>query len=163
MHTKKLTVEACRVLDIHQWTRTKLVQADVRQTGAWAWVDAANVPMAAMAYVVDTRDMAAPTLTLTYTVLPTRTHVHYVIPLAIIPVHRGSIRWGWRCPLIRDGAACHRRCEKLYLPPGGRYFGCRQCYNLSYRSCQESHKYDKLAQMTGLRPRQVRQAMEAQR
>jgi hypothetical protein len=163
MHTKKLTVEACRVLDIYQWTRTRLVQADVRQTGAWAWVDAANGPIAAMAYVVDTRDMAAPTLTLTYTVLPTRAHVHYAIALATISVHRGGIRWAWRCPLIRDGVACHRRCEKLYLPPGERYFGCRQCYNLAYRSSQEGHKYDRLAQLTGLRPRQVRQAVAAQR
>jgi hypothetical protein len=31
---------------------------------------------------------------------------------------------------------------KLYLPPGGRYFGCRHCYNLTYTSCQESRKYD---------------------
>ena len=21
-------------------------------------------------------------------------------------------------------------------------FGCRECYDLTYRSCQESHKYD---------------------
>jgi hypothetical protein len=29
---------------------------------------------------------------------------------------------------------------KLYLPPGGRYFGCRHCYGLTYRSCQEHDK-----------------------
>ena len=27
---------------------------------------------------------------------------------------------------------------KLYLPPGGRYFGCRHCHDLTYRSRQES-------------------------
>jgi hypothetical protein len=94
MHTKKVTVEACRVLDIYQWTRAKLVQANVRQAGAWTWADAANVPIAALAYVVDTTDMAAPAIQLSYTVMPTRTHVHYAIPLAIIPVHRIGIRWG---------------------------------------------------------------------
>ncbi len=26
------------------------------------------------------------------------------------------------------------------MPPGGRYFGCRICYNLTYRSCQEHDK-----------------------
>jgi len=51
MHTKKVTVEACRILDIHQWIRTKLVQPNVRQTGAWTWADAANVPIAALAYM----------------------------------------------------------------------------------------------------------------
>jgi hypothetical protein len=32
---------------------------------------------------------------------------------------------------------------KLYLPPGGKFFGCRQCYDLTYESCQRSHKYDR--------------------
>jgi hypothetical protein len=29
----------------------------------------------------------------------------------------------------------------LYLPPGGRYFGCRVCYRLTYRSAQEHDKW----------------------
>ena len=33
---------------------------------------------------------------------------------------------------------------KLYLPPGGRYYGCRHCHELTYTSCQESRKYDGL-------------------
>jgi hypothetical protein len=53
--------------------------------------------------------------------------------------------------------------QKLYLPPDGRYFGYRQCYNLAYRSSQETHRYDTLLQMTALQPRQVRHALMAQR
>jgi hypothetical protein len=34
------------------------------------------------------------------------------------------------------------RVGKLYLPLGSRYFGCRHCHELTYASCQESHKYD---------------------
>jgi hypothetical protein len=45
--------------------------------------------------------------------------------------------------VLRDVAA-GRRVGKLYLPPGARYFGCRLCYDLTYTSCQESHKYDRL-------------------
>jgi hypothetical protein len=163
MYTKKVTVKACRILDIYQWTRTELVQPNVRQAGSWTWAGAANVPIAALAYVVDTTDMAIPSIQLSYTVLPTQTHVYYAIALATIPVHRGGTRWDWLCPLAREGAPCNRRCEKLYLQPGGRYFGCRQCYNLTYRNSQEGHKYDQLAQMTRLRPRQVRHALAVQR
>ena len=163
IHAKKVTVEACRVLDIHQWTRTRLVQANLRHAGAWTWADASNIPIAALGYVVDTTDMAAPTLTLSYTVLPSRTHVLYAIPLATTSVHRGGTRWWLCCPLVGNGEVCHRRVEKLYLPPNGRYFGCRQCYNLTYRSCQESHKYDTLAKQTGLTPAQVRQALAGTR
>jgi len=32
----------------------------------------------------------------------------------------------------------------LYLPNGALYFGCRQCYNLTYESSNESHRYDHL-------------------
>ena len=44
------------------------------------------------------------------------------------------------CPLIVGGVACNRRAGKLYLPPGSRYFGCRQCHDLSYRSSQTAHQ-----------------------
>jgi hypothetical protein len=39
-----------------------------------------------------------------------------------------------------EGRPCNRRAGKLYLPPGGRYFGCRQCYRLTYISCQTHDK-----------------------
>jgi hypothetical protein len=29
---------------------------------------------------------------------------------------------------------------KLYLPKGGRYYGCRDCCRLTYTSCQEHDK-----------------------
>ena len=44
--------------------------------------------------------------------------------------------------LLRDGVPCRRRCGKLYLPPGARYFGCRICQDLSYESSHEAHPYD---------------------
>jgi hypothetical protein len=159
-HRKKVTVEACRVLEIHQWTRTRLLQANVRHAGAWSWVDGTNVPIATLGYVVDTTDMATPTLTLSYTLLPARAYILYAIPLATTPVHRGGMRWWFCCPLVSAGEVCHRRCEKLYLPPAGqRYFGCRQCYDLAYLSTQESHKYDTLAKHMKLPSVQVRQAL----
>jgi len=52
----------------------------------------------------------------------------------------GGLRWWFLCPLLSDGRPCGRRVGKLYLPPRGRYFGCRQCHNLTYKSCQEHDK-----------------------
>jgi hypothetical protein len=58
---------------------------------------------------------------------------------------------------------CGRRVGKLYLPPAGRYFGCRVCHGLTYQSCQESGKYDSLyreiAADLGWDPAVVRRAM----
>lgn len=56
----------------------------------------------------------------------------------------GGQRWWFVCPLVVTGRPCDRRVGKLYLPPGGRYFGCRHCYRLTYRSCQDSRKPDSL-------------------
>ena len=55
----------------------------------------------------------------------------------------GGVRWWFLCTLTCDGRYCGRRVGKLYLPPGGRYYGCRHCYDLTYKSCQLSHKYER--------------------
>jgi len=53
-------------------------------------------------------------------------------------------RWWFICPLIVRGIACNRRAGKLYCPPGAKYFGCRKCHELTYRSCQEAHQSERL-------------------
>jgi len=55
------------------------------------------------------------------------------------PTNFESERWWLSCPLTVNGAACNRRVGKLYLPPGARYFGCRKCHDLTYRSSQQAH------------------------
>ena len=52
--------------------------------------------------------------------------------------------WWFLCPLARKDGGPPRRVAKLYLSPGGRYFGSREAYGLTYTSCQESGKYDGL-------------------
>jgi hypothetical protein len=47
-----------------------------------------------------------------------------------------GLRFLFQCP------RCFRRVAKLYLPSGGVYFRCRRCYNLTYRSSNESRKFD---------------------
>lgn len=55
---------------------------------------------------------------------------------------------GWRiiCP------CCHRMCMKLYRPSTclGHLFRCRRCWGLSYRSCQEAHRWDRGSMRTTL-------------
>lgn len=63
--------------------------------------------------------------------------ISYDIQLSTTRCHFGGIRWWFRCPALKGDGICNRRSAKLYLPPGGRYFACRLCYNLTYRSCRE--------------------------
>ena len=63
----------------------------------------------------------------------------YKVRLETTTPHYGGFRWWFICPLVRrDGAP--RRVAKLYLPSGGKYFGSREGYGLTYTSCQESGK-----------------------
>jgi hypothetical protein len=57
----------------------------------------------------------------------------YPVRLTSTPCHLGGQRWWFRCPLVIEGVPCKRRCRVLYRPPGERYFGCRECYRLTYR------------------------------
>src|SRR5262249_40379452 len=66
------------------------------------------------------------------------------VRLATTATQCGGRRWWFVCPLTVRGIACNRRAGKLYLPPGAKYFGCRKCHDLTYRSCQEAHQTERL-------------------
>lgn len=68
----------------------------------------------------------------------------YWIDLETTPCNFGGERWWFRCPLVKNGTPCKRRCFKLYEPPGANHFGCRECFDLTYRSAQEAHQFDTL-------------------
>ena len=53
------------------------------------------------------------------------------------PAYFGGVRYWLSCPLHKDG----RKFRVLYLPPGAQRFGCRECHNLTYRSCLVSNRW----------------------
>ena len=55
----------------------------------------------------------------------------------------GGRRWWFTSPMIVGGVTCGRRVGKLYFPHGARYFGCRHCHGLAYRSSQEAHQWER--------------------
>jgi len=67
-----------------------------------------------------------------------KTPYDYKVRLVATPCHYGGVRWWFICPLSKNGTYCGRKVAKLYLAPGGRYFGCRHCHELSYDSRNES-------------------------
>ena len=58
------------------------------------------------------------------------------IPLTYTKPNYGGSRYWFACPL----ESCYKRCAKLYLSRFEIGFGCRDCQNLTYRSCQEAHQ-----------------------
>ncbi len=56
----------------------------------------------------------------------------YKVGITSTNCYFGGKRYWFTCPLIVNGHYCGRRVAVLYL--GGRYFGCRHCYDLTYES-----------------------------
>ena len=141
----KQTVESCRCIDVNRWIREGIIAEGIIRRGGWVWRDAyTEEQTASIGYEVNTIHYSDPWVRLFYTFSESKREVDYRIHLQRMPVHFGGIRWWFTCPLVVGGRSCNRRVGKLYLPPGGIYYGCRHCYNLTYTSCQESRKYDSL-------------------
>jgi len=57
------------------------------------------------------------------------------VDLAVTTLFSGGLRVWWKCP------QCGKRVRNLYSPPGPYPFACRECHDLTYKSCQESHNW----------------------
>ena len=68
------------------------------------------------------------------------------ISLVTTQLWSGGKRYWFSCP------NCRRRVGRLHLPHGKSYFFCRRCYDLTYMSCQESHKFDWFFAQIGVHP-----------
>ncbi len=134
-HSKKGTVEDCCCLDIKRMVETDVIVWDIWHSGTWRWSDSrTGETVSTVGFEVDTlRNSSFSWLRLHYKINRTEEVVDYRIRLQTTPPHYGGLRWWFTCPIL----GCGRRIAKLYLPPGGRYFGCRHCYQLTYKSAQE--------------------------
>lgn len=140
-HSKKYTVEDCYSLDTNLLAHEGKLRAGIHYFGGWQWQDTITGDRASsLGYEVDTTNSANSWVRLFYTITRTRQTVNYKISLTTTLPHFGGRRWWFICPLVVKNKYCNRRVGKIHLPPYGRYYGCRHCYDLTYRSCQESDK-----------------------
>ncbi len=120
--------------------RESIIASDTRRWGSWVWTNSyTNKQTASIGYEVNTTG-SPPWVRLYYTVTPwAGDPVDYDYKIALVSTmpNYGGLRWWFVCPLDRAGGSCNRRVGKLYMPPGGRYYGCRHCYRLTYESAQE--------------------------
>lgn len=77
-----------------------------------------------------------PRLALSYTVGEEKKEIKYVIPLIQSDCNFGSTRFWFQCPVYTNGERCGRRVGVIYK--AGDYFACRHCYDLTYKSRNES-------------------------
>jgi hypothetical protein len=63
----------------------------------------------------------------------------YKVPLEKTPCHFGGSRYWFKCSLYKSGVHCGRRVGVLYKD--GDWFGCRNCYELTYSSRNANRGY----------------------
>lgn len=85
-----------------------------------------------------------------------KAELDYKARLTWTPCYFGDRRWWFICPLVVNGKVCNRRVGALYLA-NGKYFGCRHCYDLTYESSKESHKFDRLFRDMGITAKQAKE------
>jgi hypothetical protein len=141
--SKKTTVEVCKSLDANRWMREGILKPGVCFVGSWRWVYQGGRENS-ITFEVDARDPVLPSLRLSYTITRRGDErgesLDYSVELTTTRPRFGGLRWWFVCPLVVNGQPCGRRVGKLYLPPGGRHFGCRHCHELTYTSCQTHDK-----------------------
>ncbi len=68
------------------------------------------------------------------------TSLDYKFLLTSTVCNYGRNRFWFICGLNKNGRYCGKRVGVLYMPPGGKWFGCRHCWNLSYSERQNNYK-----------------------
>lgn len=132
-HPPKLVVEACVVLEVGMLERVGCFRSP---SPTWGWARSATG--APVLSVLVTWDPRGPYRLLRLQYVVKGEPVEETVLLTATPQPFGGVRWWFHCPLpVAENRPCLKRQRKLYLPPGGRYFGCRSCYDLAYASQQD--------------------------
>ncbi len=159
----KLTVEDCLTLNINKLMRDKFISLHFYRSGSLTWRRVSTgEETGSVGYSAEPLDGDEILLRLNFSITREGEKNGYNQRIILSPTvpNYGGKRWWFICSLYKSGVPCNRRVATLHVPPGGIYFGCRTCYDLTYTSCQDSHKFDRifaqLANETGLSTKMVK-------
>jgi len=138
-HEKRTTVENCIILDVNWLQRVDAVKTGKDTTGELVLNDNFH---AEYSVIMGTFEGAFDDYHGLLRLQNNRIGFSE-IALTRTPANLGGYRYWFLCPY------CSRRVVRLYLPPDARDFKCRTCHDLTYTSCQESHKDDALYKHIG--------------
>lgn len=117
-----------RWIDIRRWQRDGLISQG--QQINWQWLQHGE-KVASIGGKVETDRIR---LFYSYNRIGEESEdLDYVVNLQTTSCNYGGARYWFLCPIV----GCGRRVAVLYL--GGKYFACRHCYRLAYRSQRESN------------------------
>lgn len=128
-YNKKATVEEVIDLTVFQLKKYGMLKAGSRTSTVITWVSSCSGNKSSVNVEVNIID--DPYVKLSYSISDSGENSQsYDCEISLItsPCNLGGVRYWFACPV------CWRRSGVLYLVPGERYFMCRCCNNLTYRS-----------------------------
>lgn len=145
----KTVVESCQILDINYFSRNGLFRQGY-SAGNITWQNYSGKIIRTASWELDSvEDNTDFLIQFSLSVNGETVPLQQSIPTEKTRLVSGGIRWWFICPLFFNGRSCGRRVAKLYRPPYSRYFGCRKCHDLTYKSCQDSHRFDDIFEAVG--------------
>jgi hypothetical protein len=146
--SKKTTVEECLTLDMNElmkhdllnrsWGEVRWYRGGEETAYVNYWLKDIGINEGESVYVLRLRF----SLIRRGEQIPMTQDIH----LLTTQLHSGGKRYWFSCP------DCKQRVGKLHLPHGADRFLCRSCYDLTYASCQECHKFDRFFAGMGIHP-----------
>ena len=156
-YSNRWTVEKCKSLSINFLNKHRYFNGGIR-SGGCSW-NRNGKPTGSIGFTVsilERDEYIRFQYTQTDRHTQEKTEFDYKVKLDWTHCHFGGRRWWFICPLVVNGRTCNRRVGILYLA-SGKYFGCRHCHNLTYESCKESHRFDRLFKNLGVTPKEAKE------
>jgi hypothetical protein len=134
---KKTTVGRCLELDAGRFSKAASMNFGLLSMGELVWTRSRHGRNLSLRYWLEpkAKDLAVLRITTLLDAHGNEPVLEYIHLKGTIP-NFGGVRWWFICPLLNAEVPCNRRVKKLYFPPGGQYFGCRACFDLTYESAQ---------------------------
>jgi len=153
---KRDVIEDCMIIDIAWMKRNHYIHSDRHNSGFLDWARGGKRTNS-INYEAHL-DLESPFIRLHYIIDGTE-KIDYQVLLVTSQPNYSGLRWWFICP----NTNCRRRVGKLYLAPGSKHFFRRACQDLTYTSCQESHKFDSVysifARDSGMSIQEVKEAL----
>jgi hypothetical protein len=145
-YDSKRTVESCISIDIRKLARDGFLRPGYVYSGSLRWTSFHSGEVrGSIGYTIEARPDGTGTMHLRYQHTPfggEPESLNYPVRLVTTRPHLGGLRWWFLCPLVVNDRPCRRRVAILY--GNGKYFGCRTCMGLVYRSSQEAHQDERI-------------------
>lgn len=141
-HTNIDCTDDCRSIDVRSWQRQDLLRAGLSFSCSWSrrgkstgQINVSSEP-GAMKLSYSCRVLGGDWQ-----------YLDYAVSLQTTTCRYGGKRYWFTCPAV----GCGQRVAVLYL--GGKYFACRKCYQLAYKSQRETLEDRAIRKLNKLRER----------